>query len=289
MRASPPDAPAPAIELPEIELTLSDFRHVAGLLYAWTGIALGENRRQYLARRVAEQARRAGIGNLPGYLRLLGASQEERQHLINACTVNETYFYREDYQLAALCNDLLPELTAQRRPGDLIRIWSVPCSTGEEPYSVAIWLLENWRLVDAYNVEIIGSDIDTNALADAKAGRYGARSLARLPPELVETYFEAESRGRRRIIQDLRESVRFTTVNIVEATSVRSQGRFDVILCRNLLIYFDETSRARTAANLFEALNPGGFLCLGHSESMARIDDRYALTRLADAIVYQKP
>ena len=140
-------------------------------------------------------------------------------------------------------NDLLPEVTSRRRPGDLIRIWSLPCSTGEEGYSIAIWLLENWPLVDAYNIEIVGSDIDTNALDHARAGRYGVRSLSRLRPQLIETYFEPEDRGRR-LIQDLRESVRFTTVNIVDPVSVRSHGRFDVIFCRNLLIYSSTRHRA---------------------------------------------
>jgi hypothetical protein len=128
----------------------------------------------------------------------LRADPEERERLINAFTVNETYFYREEHQLACLSRSLLPDLITTRRPGDKIRIWSAPCSTGEEAYSIAIWLLENWRMVDAYNVEIIGSDIDTRVLEAAHDGLYGERALSRLPPDVIEAYFEPAHRHRRR-------------------------------------------------------------------------------------------
>jgi chemotaxis protein methyltransferase CheR len=211
------------------------------------------------------------------------------EHLVNSFTVNETYFYREEHQLSCLSRSLLPEIVARRGPGDLVRIWCVPCSTGEEPYSVAIWLLENWPMVDAYNIEIIGSDIDTQVLAQALEGDYGERALSRLPPRLVADYFGPPRNGQRRIIQDIRESVKFTRVNLMQAADMASQGRFDVVFCRNVLIYFDDASRLAATHNLFEALLPGGFICLGHSESMGRINDRFVLRRFEDAIVYQRP
>ena len=189
---------------------------------------------------------------------------------------------------AALSERILPAIVQDRRPGDRVRIWSLPCSTGDECYSIAIWLLENWALVNAYLIEIVGSDIDTRALAAAREGRYGTRALSQLPESVREAYFESEHRHERQIIQDLRESVGFTQANIVDRQSMRAAGRFDVILCRNLLIYFDEEGRRTAAENLYDALNPGGFLCLGHSESMARIDPRFTLVRLGDAIVYRR-
>jgi chemotaxis protein methyltransferase CheR len=156
-----------------------------------------------------------------------------------------------------------------------------------------MWLLENWALVDAYNIEIIGSDIDTRALADAARGVYGARAVSRLQPDVIARYFDVARAGEAMaayaIIQDLRESVRFTPVNLMDAASVAAQGRFDVILCRNVMIYFDDTARAQAAAHLYGALNPGGFICLGHTESMTRISERFLMRRLPDAIVYQRP
>ena len=118
----------------------------------------------------------------------------EIEHLVNAFTVNETYFFREEHQLRCMTSDLLRSVIRDRRPDEPIRIWSVPCSTGEEPYSIGIWLMENFPEVDNYQIEIVGSDIDTRALASAAEGIYGARALMKLPRELVARYFEASYR-----------------------------------------------------------------------------------------------
>jgi len=270
-------------------LTASEMKRVADLLYRWTGMIFGENKRYYIERRIGERMRTQGQIAPGAYLDFASGHLAEREALINAFTINETYFYREDHQLAALSREILPELIKTKRPGDLVRIWSMPCSTGEEPYSIAIWLLENWPLVDAYNIEIVGSDIDTAAMDQARAGFYASRSLARLPETVLRTYFEPERNHRRKIIDDLRESIRFLPANLVDRSTLASFGTFDVILCRNLLIYFDDASRLLAAANLFDLMNPGGFLCLGHSESMNRISDRFTLARLQDAIVYRRP
>ncbi len=270
-------------------LSDEELRRVGDLLYRWTGMIFGANKRYYIERRIGERMSRNAILDAGRYLAFVSSHFGEREALINAFTINETYFYREEHQLAALSRAILPELIKTRRPGDLVRIWSMPCSTGEEAYSIALWLLENWPLVDAYNIEIVGSDIDTIALDLAREGRFTARSLARLPAGVVDHYFELEHAHRRKIIDDLRESVHFIPANIVDRSTLSGLGRFDVILCRNLLIYFDDDSRLLAAANLLESLNSGGYLCLGHSESMARISDRFAMVRLEDAIVYRKP
>ncbi|MDV3456042.1 protein-glutamate O-methyltransferase CheR [Sphingomonas sp. HF-S4] len=262
---------------------------VTELLYRWSGMIFGANKLYYIERRVGARMTKTGIADARSYFARAASDPAEREALINAFTINETYFYREDHQLAALSREILPELVRTRRPGDLVRIWSMPCSTGEEAYSIAIWLLENWPLVDAYNIEIVGSDLDTHVLDQARAGGYAARALAKLPPKVIESYFEPERGHRRKIIDDLRESVRFAPANIVDRATLAPLGTFDVILCRNLLIYFDEASRAKAAENLFESLAPGGYLCLGHSESMTRISDRFVMARLEDAIVYRKP
>jgi chemotaxis protein methyltransferase CheR len=270
-------------------LSSEDLQRFCELLYRRTGISYGETKRYYIERRVADRMQQLGTHSFPAYMAMLRANGSETEALINSFTVNETYFYREHQQLNCLAQSLLPEIVAKRGSGDLVRIWSVPCSTGEEPYSIAIWLLENWKSVDVYNIEIVGSDIDTRVLADAMVGEYGERALARLSPEVVARYFEpAMSGGGRRIIQDLRESVKFTTTNLVDASTTTAQGQFDIIFCRNVLIYFDEASRLVASRNLYEALNPNGFICLGHSESMARVSDRFEARRFPDAVVYQR-
>jgi chemotaxis protein methyltransferase CheR len=213
----------------------------------------------------------------------------EVERFINAFTVNETYFYREEYHLECLGADLLPNVVRQKRLGDGIRIWSVPCSTGEEPYSIGMWLLENWPLVDFYDIEIVGSDIDTDVLAFARAGVYGKRAFMRLPSSVRDKYFAAAENETWKIFDVLRESVSFTPVNLVDPLDMRRHGRFDVIFCRNVLIYFDEASRRLAAENLYENLHPGGYICLGHTESMSRISPLFDVCRYSNAIVYQRP
>jgi chemotaxis protein methyltransferase CheR len=228
--------------------------------------------------------------NFASYLAYLhDPAHAELEPFINAFTVNETYFYREDYQLRALTQDLLKSRVADKRPGDAIRIWSLPCATGEEPFSLAIWLLENWPQVDNYEIEIIGSDIDTAVLEAASQAVYGKRALMRLSDDLIAKYFEPLEDERWRIIEDLRGSVQFAPVNAVEPAEIRKFGRFDVIFCRNMLIYFDDASRRVAAENLYEALLPGGYLCLGHAESMSRISSLFEICRFDDAIVYRRP
>ena len=266
-----------------------DLKLFCSYLYERTGIQLGESKRYFIERRLFDRFARTGTTNFHDYFQILRTDPEEVSAATSAFTVNETYFYREDHQLRCLTESILPEIIRGKQPGDKIRIWSLPCSTGEEPYSIAIWLLENWRLVDAYNVEIVGSDIDQIVLAAARAGRYGARALNKLPPEVLTNYFEPPRQMLRTIIKDLQESVIFTEANLVNTGSMRAHGLFDVIFCRNVLIYFDDISRTRAASNLWHCLRPGGFICLGHTESMARMSDQFSLRRFPEAIVYQRP
>jgi chemotaxis protein methyltransferase CheR len=270
-------------------LTEEEFCKLCEFLYRRTGMVFTEAKRYYVERRVVERMTATRSQSFSDYFSRLRADlQAEIEQFINAFTVNETYFYREDHQLKCLASDLLAERVRDKKKGDLIRIWSSPCSTGEEPYSIAMWLLENWPLVDEYEIEIVGSDIDTDVLEFARKGVFGKRALMRLSAELVEKYFSVTGDAWQ-ILDDLRESVRFNPVNIVEPSETRTFGKFDVIFCRNVLIYFDDASRRIAAENLYENLLPGGFICLGHTESMSRISSLFEVRRFADAIVYQRP
>lgn len=267
-----------------------EFRQLSEFLYRRTGMLFGESKRYYVERRISDRMTALGLSQFAPYFSRLRADMDgEIEKLINAFTVNETYFYREEHQLQCLSSDMLNERVAGRAGAAPLRIWSLPCATGEEPYSIAMWLLENWPEVDAHEIEILGSDIDTECIAAARTGEYGARSLMRLTPGLIEKYFEQIADERWRISVDLRNSVQFTPVNLVESADTRRYGTFDVIFCRNVLIYFDDASRRIAAENLFEALAPGGFLCLGHTESMSRISSLFQVRRFADGIVYQRP
>lgn len=277
----------PASGFPE-----DDVARFQELFYRRTGIQFGQAKRYFLDRRLQERLDATGAPSLRAYLlalRFEDPDGAELQQLVNAMTVNETYFYREEYQLRCLAQELLPALT-EARPGERLRIWSLPCSTGEEPYSIALHMIENWPDLEVVEVEITGSDIDTRVLAQARHGVYEARAVQNLPAAILERHFEAAGKGRWRIGRAFRDAVSFTTVNLADAASMRAhRGRYDVIFCRNLLIYFDDSSRRQAAEALYDSLRPGGFLCLGHSESMSRMSSLFTVRKCADAIVYQRP
>jgi chemotaxis protein methyltransferase CheR len=188
-----------------------------------------------------------------------------------------------------MTSDLLATIVAKKQPGEPIRIWSIPCSSGEEPYSIAIWLMEYWRDVDRFNIEIMGSDIDTRVLEAAAEGIYGERALMRLTKDVVARYFAPIAPGRYQIDPGLRNSIQFTRINLIDPQEMALHRGFDIIFCRNVLIYFDDASRRMAAENLYDCLDPGGYICLGHSETMSRISPLFRVCRFSDAIVYQRP
>jgi chemotaxis protein methyltransferase CheR len=259
-------------------------------LYRRTGLSFSESKRYFIDRRLEERIVATGSLSFQAYFSLLRADADhEIEYLINSFTVNETYFYREDHQLRCMTSSLLGGIVGQKPPGSTIRIWSIPCSTGEEPYSIALWLMENWSQVDSYNIEIVGSDIDTRALKAAAEGVYGDRALMRLSRGIVGRYFKPVADGKHEIDEGLRDSIEFTRANVIDTKDMERYRDFDLIFCRNVLIYFDDASRRQAAENLYDCLRPGGYICLGHSESMSRISPLFSVCRFPDAIVYQRP
>lgn len=276
------------------DLLISDeeLAKLCEFFYRKTGIRLDVTKRYFTDRRIAERMTATGSETFRQYFQLLhfDGTGRELQHLVNVMTVNETYFFREPYQFECLVGSMLNEIAdRKRRPGDRIKIWSIPCSTGEEPYTIAMYLLEKWGRVDDFEVEIHASDIDSHVLAQAKAGIYDQRVIGKVPPEYIRKYFHVLGNDRWRVRDELRESVDFSLLNISDSNQTWRFREFDVIFCRNLLIYFDDISRRRTVEMFYEALNPGGFVCLGHSESMSRISPLFVPRKFPEALVHQKP
>ncbi|MBY6263974.1 protein-glutamate O-methyltransferase CheR [Azospirillum sp. 412522] len=278
-------------------LSQEDYATLCGFLRDRTGLSFTEAKRYFVDRRVAARMQAVGARDLRAYMNLLRfqASGEELQRLVNLMTVNETYFFREKYQFDCLVNSVLDELVRGRPTGSRLRIWSAGCATGEEPYSIAIMLLESWGRVDDYEIELLASDIDSAVLERAREGIYDERALQGLPVHLRAKYFRSlrgtvEAGGPRwQIVEDLRDSVDFSLVNIADPQQARAFRGIDVIFCRNLLIYFDDLGRREAASMFHDALAPGGFICLGHSESMSRMSSLFVPRRFPDAILYQKP
>jgi chemotaxis protein methyltransferase CheR len=273
-----------------VHVTQENVRRLCEFIYRRTGMSFPDSKRYYIDRRLADRIAATASPSFQSYFALLRSDADhEIEHLINAFTVNETYFYREEHQLRCMTSDLLDTLVRRKKPGEPIRIWSVPCSTGEEPYSIAMWLMENWPHVDSHNIEIVGSDIDTRALQAAAEGVYGERALMRLSEDVVKRYFHPVGERDYRIDDGLRDSVQFTRANLIEPRDMARYRAFDIVFCRNVLIYFDDSSRRVAAENLYDCLTPGGYICLGHSETMSRISPLFQVCRFPDAIVYQRP
>jgi chemotaxis protein methyltransferase CheR len=266
-----------------------DFLKFREFFYRRTGISFEASKRYFVDKRLAERIEVTGTGTFRGYFTLLRfqASGEELQLLTNSMTVNETYFLREEYQFQCLVDSILPEIVGRKAGSDPIRIWCIPSSSGEEPYSVAMYLLEKWPQISQWDVEIISSDIDTSILRRARQGRYSARSVQYVPARWLAKYFKG-SGEEYQLSDDVREAVEFTRVNLAEPADTANYRNFDVIFCRNLLIYFDDLSRKTATDTFYEVLNPGGYICLGHSESMSRISSLFKVRKFPDAIVYQK-
>lgn len=271
-------------------ITDEDFRKFSEFFYRKTGVFFEDTKRYFVDKRILDRVIATNSRDFRSYFNLMRfqASGEELQLLTNLMTVNETYFLREEYQFLALINSILPEILTRKTAADPIRIWCVPSSSGEEPYSIAMYLLERWPSINEMDVQLIASDIDTAILQRARAGRFSERSVHNVPASWLRKHF-SQVGTEFQISDELRQAVEFTQVNLTDIDSTRSYRDFDVVFCRNLLIYFDDVSRKAAAETIFDVLKPGGYVCLGHSESMSRISPLFRVRKFPEAIVYQKP
>jgi len=269
----------------------ADFVAFRDYFYRRTGIRFADNKRYFVDKRLISRIEATGHTSFRAWFTAMRfqSSGEELSALINVMTVNETYFFRERYQFDALVRRILPELVEGRRRSDALRILCLPCSTGEEPYSIAITLSEAWDGLDDWDVEIVGADIDRSVLGRAREGRYRPGVLRHVSAEQQARWFRPLSDGRREIDADLRDSITFEHANLVDPASMARLGVFDVVFCRNVLIYFDDITRRTAVENLFEHVRPGGFIFLGHSESMSRISSLFVPRRFPEAVAYQHP
>jgi chemotaxis protein methyltransferase CheR len=273
-------------------LTDANFERFREYFYLQTGIQFGPTKRYFVDKRVEACIRASGQDSFLAWFALvrMGKRPDLVEQMINRFTVNETYFLREDYQFDDLLTAVLPEVAAAHaRTGAPIRILSMPCSTGEEPYSIALRLLAEWPLIDKVDVQIHAADIDSDALAHGRRGTFGTRSMQKVPPATRRRFFTAVGENSWQISADIRSAVEFRHINVCDTQQMRALVDFDVIFCRNMLIYFDELSSRRAAENLYGALRPGGYLFLGHSESMSRISPIFTPRRLAAGLVYRRP
>ena len=274
----------------DFEFTDRDFCRIRDLVKQHAGITLTEAKKDMVYSRLSRRLRHLGITSFSEYCQLVeDETSGELVNFTNSVTTNLTAFFREQHHFDYLSSTLLPRLRKEKADTRRLRIWSAGCSTGEEPYSIALYLLEKWPAIEEIDVEIVSSDIDSMVLERCRKGVYSQRSIQHLPAALLRKYFTPIAGGHYQIDDGLRDVVRFTKVNLSSPEQTRGYRNFDLIFCRNLLIYFDDTSRRQAAEVFYDALTPGGFIFLGHSESMSRISSLFAVRKFPKAMVYQKP
>ena len=268
-------------------LDISDAEFVAlrDLIRERFGIWYDDQKRFLLLSRLSTRLARRGMESFGAYAQFLRYDprrEDEWTDLASALSNNETYFFRERAQLKALAGKILDEFLARSAR---VRLWSAACSSGEEPYSLAMTLIETGKISDAM-LSIRATDLSPRVLELAEKGFYRALSFRATEPAMVHKWFQPQGDG---FVVDerVKRLVSFARLNLLDGPRVAAEGPFDAIFCRNVLIYFDKATQKRVVESFAKALRPGGYLFLGHAESLFHLTDLYEPIVGADAIVYR--
>jgi len=277
---------------PEVSMSDEEYRLIRDCIYSHCGLFFNDDAKYLLEKRLAKRLCLHRIESFKDYYHLLKYGRKRDQELsdiMDVLTTNETYFFREAFQLKAFTDEIVPDIKASKEEkGErVLRIWSAGCSSGEEPYTIAMLLLDMGGF-DGWRIEIIGTDISHRVLQMARKGAYSASSFRVTDDSCVRKYFH-EQDGRYRIADRVRELVTFSHLNLFDENRITLLGKMDVIFCRNVIIYFDQSAKKRTVDAFSRSLRDGGYLLLGHSESLMNISTAFALRHLKNDMVYQKP
>ncbi len=272
-------------------LTDAEFRLFTDFLRGRCGLHFDEDTRYLVEKRLMRRIQEADIGSFDSYLYQLRSGANADQELwtiVDILTTNETYFFRERSQLAALVEEIIPEMlsrqSALRRP---VSIWSAGCSSGEEPFSVTIMGMEA-GLVPGRDFRVYASDISRAVLRRARRGVYREASFREADESTRQRYF-AQKDGLTRISDGVKRHVDFVHINLLDSGKVALLGEMDVILCRNVIIYFDLETKKQVIKTFHDKLRPGGYLLLGHSESLINVTTEFELKHLSRDLVYRRP
>lgn len=270
MQPSPLNKAVAAPPALDIQLEDDEFQFIRFVVEKNAGIVLGDSKRQLVQSRLARRLRELGLGSFAEYCELVKAGgPEELSGLINAITTNVTSFFRESHHFDALNAVMLPEAMARNETTRRLRIWSAGCSSGEEPYSIAMTAAETLRGRIRWDFKILATDIDSEVLAAAARGEYPLERLTGVSDERRRRWFMSgtlSQEGMAKIRSEIAALITFRSLNLMGEWPMC--GPFDVIFCRNVMIYFDQATRDRLVSRYAELLAPGGYLCLGHSESI---------------------
>jgi len=274
-----------------VTLGPEEFRLLRDFVNGFCGLWFDDDSAYFLERRLQHRLRERQLGSFLDYYYLLlygPEREEELTKLVDVLTTNETYFFREMNQLRTLTEEIVPEIMQRHGTRRRLRIWSAGCSTGEEPFTLAILLLEHPTLL-GWDVEIFASDISQRVLQCARRGVYTDSSFRSTEPAYKQRYFEPVDASSSRVVERVRRLVTFGQLNLLAPEQWTILGQFDVILCRNVMIYFNGEGKKKMVENFHRKLDDGGFLLLGHSESLMNISTAFTLRHFLHDMVYQKP
>ncbi len=272
-------------------LSLREFRLIRDFINRFCGIYFADDSAYLVQRRLRERLRELGVAGFGEYYRYLQyhpKAERELEAAAEVLTTNETYFFREPYQLRAFTDEILPAVRARAiaRGSKRLDVWSAGCSSGEEVFTIAM-LVDASGLFDGWDVRVFGNDISRRVLTKARGATYGAASFRAMIPD-YEKYFIETDDGRQ-VHPRIRAMCHFGHLNLMNQRRAAIVGRVDVTFCRNVLIYFDDASRRKVLETIYQRLNRGGYLLLGHSESLLRSSTAFEITQLTTDIVYRRP
>ena len=268
---------------------------IRDLIYQTSGIYQPEEKLYLLASRCARRMSAVKMTTPAAYLEFLNnrANRDtELRLMLNEITIGETYMFRSPSQLDAIRNVILPQIVESKNKMGFkrLRLWSAGCSTGEEPYTLAMFLLEeSAKQLAGWTFDILATDLNDNSIAAAKAGIYGEYSLRSTSDALRKKYFKTYDDKRLQAADQLKSLIRFDRVNLNDDSKMTFLKGIDIIFCCNVLIYFDLVSKRKVMQHFFSNLLPGGYLFLGHAESLYQVDDRFHLVHFPGSIGYWKP
>jgi chemotaxis protein methyltransferase CheR len=273
-----------------VRISEEETRLIQEIVHEYCGLSYGLDSGFFLERRLGPRVEALGLASYRDYyhyLRYDPNGQRELEDLVERLTTHETYLFREQYQLEAFREEVLPELHHRLRRRRRVLIWSAGCSTGEEVYTLAMLMLEDGRFRD-WNVRVMGSDISRKVVAHARQAFYGPSSFRTTDAYFQRKYFQ-EQEGRFRLRDDVRALCSFGQLNLLATDRFRVLGACDVIFCRNVLMYLSQDARQRVVDAFYDTLAPGGYLLLGHSESLLNVTTRFDLVHLEKDLVYRRP
>lgn len=270
-------------------LGIEEFRLIRELILRYCGVMLTDEQRAHVERRLRERLIVLGLPDFRAYYRYLRfdpSGAAEIENAAEAVTTHETYFFREAYQLEAFQREILPELYVSRQSVRRLAIWSAGCSTGEEVYTLAMLLLEA-GIPNGWDVRVLGTDLSRRVIAHARRGIYGPASFRCCPERYRRAYFVSVPEGLA-VSSTVRALCHFGQLNLIDAARMSLIGRVDVVFCRNVLIYLHPSARQTVIEQLYRRLTPGGYLLLGHSESLLGTTTLFEPVVLSTDLVYRR-